>query len=135
LTAKKAAPKGAAFLFSEIGCGMMKKCPPEIPEPDCARRGAFDENKKPSPEGEGFWDSKILPERGIVRFPEFRSYLSIRQQEFPHWDMLPVTGYGARLPLLNHFGGEYLLFVTTLEFQNPRGWKASGTRGPGSGSA
>jgi len=52
-----------------------------------------------------------LQERGIVRFPEFRSYLSIRQQEFPHWDMLPVTGYVARLPLLNHFGpGVYFIF-------------------------
>ena len=34
---------------------------------------------------------------------------------FPHWDMLPVTGYGARLPLLNHFGfGRICFFYNNL---------------------
>ena|GEM_PF-5821647 len=51
--------------------------------------------------------------------------------------MLPVAGYGARLPLLNHFGfgSLFCFFITTLEIQNPRGWKAIGTRGSCSGSA
>gem|GEM_PF-2470436 len=78
----------------------------------------YGSNTKSRPQGGRLSGSKILPERGIVRFPEFRSYLSIRQQQFPHWDMLLVTGYGARLPLLNHFGfGRICFFITTLEIQ------------------
>ncbi len=101
----------ATILTIERISGMLHsldfKC---IPDGSLATGSLCASNTKSRPRCERLSDSKILPERGIVRFPEFRSYLSIRQQEFPHWDMLPVTGYGARLPLLNHFGGEYLLF-------------------------
>ena len=92
-------------------------------------------NTKSRPRCERLSDSKILPERGIERFPGFRSYLSIRQQSFPHWDMLLVTGYGARWVTESFRTGSICFFIKTLEFQDPRGWKAIGTRGSCSGSA
>ena len=55
---------------------------------------------------------------------------------------IPALGYASRDRVRSEAAvtesfriGSICFFITTLEFQNPRGWKVIGTRGPGSGSA
>ena len=59
---------------------------------------AMEARKKPPTFVGGFHAAKFSGSEELFVFRSFGLTCH------PHWDMLPVTGYGARLPLLNHFG-------------------------------